>query len=65
MLLSLDVACHKFPQCCQVFIIEIVVVMCFNKFPIGSDDYTTAIDVWAVGCVMGELLRGRYDLQYN
>ncbi len=25
----------------------------------GATDYTTAIDVWSVGCVMGEMLLGQ------
>jgi cyclin-dependent kinase 10 len=26
---------------------------------LGAEDYTTAIDTWSIGCVMGELLLGQ------
>lgn len=36
------------------------VVTLFYRAPellLGTDIYTTAIDVWSLGCIMGELLR--------
>lgn len=31
----------------------------------GATEYTTAIDMWSVGCVFAELLLGKVDFSYD
>jgi len=51
-------------QCCDLVVVQVVTL--WYRAPellLGSQYYSTSVDVWSIGCIFAEMVRGTSELE--